>query len=79
MISIGRFMIIVLVFFVPFVLSQPRSFSKILLPPQATSPESVAVDPRGGGPYVTIADGRILKWLGPDFGFMDFATTSPDR
>lgn len=79
MISVGRFVIIVLLFFVPFVLSQPRSFSKILLPPQATSPESVALDPRGGGPYVTIADGRVLKYLGPDFGFMDFATTSPNR
>ncbi|WOG90065.1 hypothetical protein DCAR_0209306 [Daucus carota subsp. sativus] len=72
-------MITNLVLFVPFVLSQPRSFSKILLPPNATSPESVALARRGGGPYVTIADGRILKWLGPDFGFMDFATTASDR
>lgn len=72
-------MITLLLFSVAFVVSQPRSFSKILLPPKATSPESVAMDPRGAGPYVTLADGRILKWLGPDFGFMDFATTSPDR
>lgn len=64
---------------VPVVLSQTRSFSKILLPPKVTSPESVELDPRGEGPYVTIADGRILKWLGPDFGFMDFATTSSSR
>ncbi|WOG90070.1 hypothetical protein DCAR_0209311 [Daucus carota subsp. sativus] len=80
MISIFGFMITTIMLFVSSVVSQPRiSFTKILLPPNTTSPESVAVDRRGNGPYVTLADGRVLKWLGPDFGFMDFATTSPDR
>ncbi|KAM7463480.1 hypothetical protein LguiA_031601 [Lonicera macranthoides] len=53
------------------------SFSKIQLPPRLLGPEAVALDPRGGGPYVAVIDGRILKWQGTEF--VDFATTSPRR
>ncbi|GKB49691.1 six-bladed beta-propeller, TolB-like protein, partial [Tanacetum coccineum] len=42
-------------------------------------PESVAFDLGGEGPYVTVADGRILKWHGSNIGFLDFAYTSPNR
>ncbi|XP_076935900.1 protein STRICTOSIDINE SYNTHASE-LIKE 11-like [Bidens hawaiensis] len=56
-------------------------FSKIELPPGVTGPESAAF--RGlvltEGPFTTVSDGRILKWLGPDFGFVDFAYTTPTR
>ncbi|KAM7475419.1 hypothetical protein LguiB_022662 [Lonicera macranthoides] len=55
------------------------TFTSIQLPPGVTGPESVALDPLGGGPYVAVADGRVLKWLGPTIGFVDFATTSPNR
>ncbi|KAM7257290.1 hypothetical protein ACFE04_013031 [Oxalis oulophora] len=43
----------------------------------AVGPESLAFDPNGGGPYVGVADGRILKWQGTDW--TDFAFTSPHR
>jgi strictosidine synthase len=56
-----------------------NTFNKLQLPPNVTSPESAAFDRGGEGPYVTVADGRILKWQGPNVGFVDFAYTSPDR
>ena len=58
---------------------QYASFSTIALPPTATGPAAIAFDLFGGGPYVGVADGRILKWLDPDDGFVDFAYTSPNR
>jgi sugar lactone lactonase YvrE len=36
-------------------------------------PESVAFNRRGAGPYVSISDGRILKYAGKDVGFTTFA------
>ncbi|CAL5372141.1 unnamed protein product [Camellia sinensis] len=59
--------------------SNYSSFSMIQLPPNMTGPESVAFNFLGGGPYVGVADGRILKWLGLGFGFVEFAATSPKR
>ncbi|KAL7223207.1 hypothetical protein ACSBR1_024800 [Camellia fascicularis] len=59
--------------------SNYSSFSMIQLQPNVTGPESVAFNFLGGGPYVGVADGRILKWLGLGFGFVEFATTSPKR
>ncbi|PWA73919.1 Six-bladed beta-propeller, TolB-like protein [Artemisia annua] len=56
-----------------------NTFNKLQLPPNVTSPESAAFDRGGEGPYVTVADGRILKWQGPNVGFVDFAYTSPNR
>ncbi|KAK1417842.1 hypothetical protein QVD17_26976 [Tagetes erecta] len=56
-----------------------NTFNKIALPPSVTGPESAAFDRAGEGPYVTVADGRILKWKGPTIGFVDFAYTSPSR
>ncbi|KAK1417840.1 hypothetical protein QVD17_26974 [Tagetes erecta] len=55
------------------------TFNKLVLPPNVTGPESAAFDRAGEGPYVTVADGRILKWKGPAIGFVDFAYTSPNR
>jgi hypothetical protein len=54
-------------------------FNKLVLPSNVTGPESAAFDLAGEGPYVTVADGRILKWKGPAIGFVDFAYTSPNR
>ncbi|KAD6453792.1 hypothetical protein E3N88_08498 [Mikania micrantha] len=55
------------------------TFNKLVLPPSVSSPQSAAFDRAGEGPYVTVADGRILKWKGPAVGFVDFAYTSPNR
>nr|XP_043627340.1 protein STRICTOSIDINE SYNTHASE-LIKE 12-like [Erigeron canadensis] len=55
------------------------TFNKILLPSGVTGPESAVFDRGGGGPYVAVSDGRILIWLGPTVGFVDFAYTSPNR
>ncbi|XP_071727392.1 protein STRICTOSIDINE SYNTHASE-LIKE 12-like [Rutidosis leptorrhynchoides] len=56
-----------------------NTFDKLVLPPNVIGPESAAFDRAGEGPYVTVADGRILKWNGPIVGFVDFAYTSPIR
>ncbi|XP_052175731.1 protein STRICTOSIDINE SYNTHASE-LIKE 10-like [Diospyros lotus] len=45
----------------------------------AFGPESVAFDADGEGPYTGVADGRILKWLGVDRGWVDFAFTTSQR
>ncbi|CAI9113413.1 OLC1v1014010C1 [Oldenlandia corymbosa var. corymbosa] len=55
-------------------------FTKLsFLRANASGAEALAFDPRGGGPYAGVADGRILKYGGPHLGFQDFATTSPLR
>nr|XP_043612572.1 protein STRICTOSIDINE SYNTHASE-LIKE 12-like [Erigeron canadensis] len=61
---------------------QYANFNKLELPQGVSGPESAAF--RGVlifsvGPYTTVTDGRILKWLGPIVGFVDFAYTSPRR
>jgi sugar lactone lactonase YvrE len=43
------------------------------LPDGLIGPESVAFNRRGAGPYVSISDGRILKYAGKDVGFTTFA------
>ncbi|KAH7852783.1 hypothetical protein Vadar_029152 [Vaccinium darrowii] len=54
-------------------------FSKIQMPPGVTGPESAAFDAAGGGPYVSVADGRILKWNYIFNVFVEFAYTAPNR
>ncbi|KAJ0886854.1 putative strictosidine synthase [Helianthus annuus] len=60
---------------------QYDKFSKLELPQGVTGPGSAAF--RGllftEGPFTTVTDGRILKWLGPNIGFVDFAYTSRTR
>ncbi|XWS69550.1 hypothetical protein CRYUN_Cryun04dG0188300 [Craigia yunnanensis] len=46
---------------------------------QVTGPESIAFDFKKEGPYVGVSDGRILKWLGPNLGWKEFAIPSPKR
>ncbi|KAG5039364.1 hypothetical protein JHK85_011840 [Glycine max] len=53
--------------------------SRLPLPSPVTGPESVAFDRNGGGPYVGVSDGRILKYAGPGEGFKEYAFTSPNR
>ncbi|XP_028074502.1 protein STRICTOSIDINE SYNTHASE-LIKE 10-like isoform X1 [Camellia sinensis] len=71
---------IVCVSFLHIVLSNefPSFFYRLQLP-SATGPESLAFALKGEGPYTGVADGRILKYGGPNIGFVEFATTSPHR
>lgn len=56
-----------------------RVIRRLFLPSPITGPESLAFDSIGGGPYTGVSDGRILKYVGPNDGFVEFASTSPDR
>ncbi|XP_076914406.1 protein STRICTOSIDINE SYNTHASE-LIKE 11-like [Bidens hawaiensis] len=61
---------------------QFASFSKLELPPGVSSPESAAFREfllLTEGPYTSVFDGRIMKWQGPNVGFVDFAYTAPGR
>ncbi|PHT47744.1 hypothetical protein CQW23_11952 [Capsicum baccatum] len=53
--------------------------SHLRLPPRVLGPEASAFDTKGGGPYACIGDGRVVKYEGPNVGFTEFATTSPNR
>ncbi|KAL3529365.1 hypothetical protein ACH5RR_008687 [Cinchona calisaya] len=53
------------------------NFKKLVLP--AHGGESFAFDSKGYGPYTGVSDGRVVKYLGPEKGFVDFATTSAKR
>ncbi|CAI5459027.1 unnamed protein product [Closterium sp. Yama58-4] len=46
---------------------------------QATGPESIAWDPSGRGPYVSVSDGRILRRKADDSGWEEFTYASPHR
>jgi hypothetical protein len=52
---------------------------KLQLPSPVTGPESLAFDRNGEGPYVSSSDGRIFKYVGPNEGFKEYASTSPNR
>ncbi|GMN38893.1 hypothetical protein TIFTF001_008128 [Ficus carica] len=56
----------------------PENYNQIELP-KVDGPESFAFDCHGNGPYASVSDGRILKWQGPNLGWKEFATTSPNR
>ncbi|XP_004508606.1 protein STRICTOSIDINE SYNTHASE-LIKE 12-like [Cicer arietinum] len=66
-----------------FLLCSPSSvaifLNRLQLPSPVTGPESLAFDRNGEGPYVSSSDGRILKYLGPNYGFKEYAVTSPNR
>ncbi|CAN4088299.1 unnamed protein product [Withania somnifera] len=55
------------------------AFSSLPLPIRTFGPDSTAFDIKGDGPYTGVGDGRIVKYQGPNIGFTEFATTSPDR
>ncbi|GKE14100.1 strictosidine synthase-like 11-like protein, partial [Tanacetum coccineum] len=59
--------------------SEYNTFNQLSLPSSVNGLESAAFDRGGDGPYVIVADGRILKWKGPSIGFVDFAYTSRNR
>ncbi|KAK1268244.1 Strictosidine synthase 1 [Acorus gramineus] len=45
----------------------------------AVGPESLTFDGSGGGPYVGVWDGRVLKWDGHRRRWVEFAITTPHR
>ncbi|EOA24346.1 hypothetical protein CARUB_v10017585mg [Capsella rubella] len=53
--------------------------AKVVNLTRASGPESIAFDPSGGGPYVGVSDGRVLKWRGKKLGWTDFAYTAANR
>lgn len=59
--------------------SHCRSFGRLKLPSPTVGPEAIAFDYTGAGPYASVADGRVLKWLDASAGFVDFAFISPSR
>ncbi|KAJ7943250.1 Strictosidine synthase [Quillaja saponaria] len=56
-----------------------KNYYQIQLPKEVVGPESIAFDCHGKGPYVSVSDGRILKWNGAQKVWTDFAVTSPYR
>ncbi|CDP12401.1 unnamed protein product [Coffea canephora] len=54
-------------------------FTQVNLPPGSIGPESVALDRFNQGPYVGVLDGTILKYKGPNIGFVFLAYTSRNR
>ncbi|KAF3432248.1 hypothetical protein FNV43_RR26987 [Rhamnella rubrinervis] len=61
-----------------FIVCNIENYSEIELP-KVTGPECIAFDCHGNGPYVSVSDGRILKWQGQKFGWTEFAITSSKR
>ncbi|XP_059639506.1 strictosidine synthase-like [Cornus florida] len=56
------------------------AFNKLQLPSTSIGPVSSAFDLFGGGPYVGISDGRIVKYQGPPTNtFIDYAFDTPNR
>ncbi|KAH6801993.1 hypothetical protein C2S51_033439 [Perilla frutescens var. frutescens] len=56
--------------------SESYSFKKLQLP---VGSESYAFDSHNLEPYTGLNDGRIVKYDAAEKGFLDFATTSPNR
>ncbi|KAJ4713290.1 Strictosidine synthase [Melia azedarach] len=71
-------LLILLFSFPPIVLSA-NFFTILPLPSTTVGPEAFVFDSSGAGPYTGVSDGRILKYQGPNVGFVDFAYTSPKR
>ncbi|PUZ60045.1 hypothetical protein GQ55_4G091900 [Panicum hallii var. hallii] len=46
---------------------------RLELPESLVGPESVAFDGHGAGPYVSVADGRVLRWGGGGSGWATYA------
>ncbi|KAL3689884.1 hypothetical protein R1sor_016193 [Riccia sorocarpa] len=46
---------------------------------QIFGPESVLFDSQGRGPYSGVADGRVVRWEGPEKGWVEFATVVSNR
>ncbi|KAF9677254.1 hypothetical protein SADUNF_Sadunf08G0088800 [Salix dunnii] len=55
-----------------------ENYSQLPLP-GVVGPESIAFDCNGEGPYVSVSDGRILKWKGAKLGWIEFSVSPPQR
>ncbi|KAH9615050.1 hypothetical protein KSS87_006731 [Heliosperma pusillum] len=84
--TIVAFLALLLIYLPPFIYPPSLSDSHNLLNSSvpvpvhaAFGPESLAFDPTGSGPYVGVADGRVLKWSQQTDSWVDFAFTSSQR
>lgn len=73
-------LVVIVLCVVPTVISAYHSSYLIrIYLPRGYGPESTAFDRAGRGPYTAIADGRILKYVGRNIGFVNFAYTVRNR
>ena len=56
-----------------------QDYYQINLTGDVRGPESLSFDCKGNGPYVGVSDGRVLRWQGPDHGWVEFAVTTANR
>ncbi|KAL3512345.1 hypothetical protein ACH5RR_025062 [Cinchona calisaya] len=70
--------IFIIFFFLPLLVRSDRTLNTFTIF-QISGPESFAFELTGHGPYSGLSDGRIIKYQGPEIGFVDFAYTSPNR
>ncbi|XP_043698078.1 protein STRICTOSIDINE SYNTHASE-LIKE 10-like [Telopea speciosissima] len=66
-----------LVLFTIFTVMFIGSLSALSIPIEiASSPESLAFDCEGHGPYAGVSDGRVLRWEGVEHGWTQFSISS---
>ncbi|KAL3689880.1 hypothetical protein R1sor_016189 [Riccia sorocarpa] len=53
--------------------------AKLVYGGQILGPESVLFDSHGRGPYSGVSDGRVVRWEGPEKGWVEFATVVSNR
>ncbi|XP_022681701.1 protein STRICTOSIDINE SYNTHASE-LIKE 2-like [Setaria italica] len=44
----------------------------------AAGPESIAFDESGGGPYTSVSDGRVLRWLPEERRWVEHSCSAPE-
>ena len=71
--------IFVLLLCIPPPMALSLTFKKLPLPTGVNGPASSAFDSLGGGPYVGVQDGRILKYKEATACFVEFAFDAPTR
>ena len=71
--------IFILLLCIPLPMALSLTFKKLPLPTGVTGPSSSAFDLLGGGPYVSVQDGRILKYEEATACFVEFAFDAPTR
>jgi hypothetical protein len=71
--------IFILLLCIPPPMALSLTFKKLPLPTGVNGPSSSAFDSLGGGPYVSVQDGRILKYKEATACFVEFAFDAPTR
>lgn len=74
----AKLFVFIVFLFLPLLVLSDRTLNTFTIFP-VSGPESFAFELTGQGPYTSISDGRIVKYEGPNIGFVEFAYTSPNR